>query len=200
MLVGLSVCPSICPYICNKFFSKSVHQFSEILHIDENLETGKMTEVDFAENSLFPLKSAIRVQNRVLWSFHKILSLLFAGSSPKLKILQFSVSLYKPLLRKNLLQKLQAKIRGKSASQVICQNALIQSNCKISLIVNASGRDTWIQLTFCIKIVTKGRQHLRFAFEWLYPVIPSYAQTCLDLPRIPFGQFWGHCQIESSSE
>ena len=191
MLVGLSVCPSICPYICNKFFSKSVHQFPEILHIDENLETGKMTEVDFAENSLFPLSFMEFSQNFVI---------TFCWQQPKIKDLAI------------LCFPIQTPSQEKSTSKVIGQNSgkicftSYMPKCahlvklQDSLIVNASGRDTWIQLTFCIKIVTKGRQHLRFAFEWLYPVISSYAQTCLDLPRIPFGQFWGHCQIESSSE
>ena len=78
-----------------------------------------MAEVNFLEKFLFALKYTKGVLNGSFRTFHKVLSLLFAGSNLKWKTLHFSVFLSEPIIRKN------------PGSQVIGQNTLIQLDYRI---------------------------------------------------------------------
>lgn len=114
-LINSCLCFRPCIRTSVSNFSGSLFiSFSEIFHINKNLETKKVIVVDFSEKNLFALKRIQMGKKWSLLSFHKILSLLFAGINLIWKTLKYYVLLCNAISRK-----------------ILVQNTFIQSDCKI---------------------------------------------------------------------
>ena len=78
--------------------------------------------------------------------------------------------------------------------QVIGQNTLVQSYCKILWSISLKGMHQ-ISLTFWLGIFTKQRLHLTLLFSWVCLGISSLIQTFLDLPDVPARSLWGIARL-----
>ena len=78
----LSVCPSVCLWPVFHWIYFLV--FSEYLNNDKNLDIEKSGKVDFPETAQYWVKDS---KMDFVFNFHKILSIIFAGSNLKQKIL-----------------------------------------------------------------------------------------------------------------
>ena len=165
--------PSIPWYVrLQPVFSKSVHQF--FLKFCTTIEIykkkrQKLVQWVFQKNSYL-------VKNGVFLSFHEMLSLLFAGNNLIMKdITILCVPVQALYLRKLWFTSYVSK----------CSPPI---RLQDSLIVNISGRMIWILSIFSMKIFTQWRQHLKLLLLVRCLGIPSYAQTCMDLQRVPLGK------------
>ena len=125
-----------------------------------------MTEVDFPEQFLFALKWTTRAQNGFFLSFHKILSLIVAGSNLKWKTLQFSVFLCKPNILEN------------SASE------FLRSKCPHPFRL----QDSWI--VWILRYSPKRSS----IWDLLLGGVPT--QICLDLLKVALGSFGGITRLK----
>ena len=118
----MSVCPSICRSVSSVFFPRIADYrlvFSDFWHNGRKLEYLKTDRALFSRKIQYcPIlhkKGPKWLQNRVFWSFWKILSLVFLGNNLKWKLLL-------------LIFHYQSHIWQNSGSCVMGQNDVSQSN------------------------------------------------------------------------
>ena len=168
---SLSVPSSVRKSVTN--FSQNLLFFPKILHSNRNLETEKVMEADFPGFSFdYPKidkKGPKMTQNGVKVTRRNLIW----------KAFQCIVFLCKTHIWKSF------------NSQVLGQNAYVQSDCRIFwlwLSVEEIYQSSWF---FYGDISQRKVACETTTFGWVCPGMPNQAKTCLDLPEVPLGSVRG---------